>query len=154
MSANSFPPFEDAKGVQESVTLKIYKTLLERFGEPIEQQTPMVGARDEGPGGKALWDDEPLDREWSDPKVVHESDEEVCNECGTAMNQCGCGAPVAEAKKKPGPRKGVVASVRNGVVTQRPSKAKTPDWVRKAVKSKPAPNEPLHHGLRKGKVTY
>lgn len=54
---------------------RIFEMLLERFGEPIHDQPAMVGARDEGPGGKALWNDDPkLDREWSDPDVVKEMD--------------------------------------------------------------------------------
>ena len=69
----------------DEVSLKVYKMLLERFGEPIHDQPAMVGARDEGPGGKALWNDEPKhDRNWSDPNVVREADDEdACRQhCG------------------------------------------------------------------------
>ena len=54
---------------------KIYTTLLEKFGEPIGKQKATVGAADNGPQGKALWNDEPKkDREWSDPTVIDEAD--------------------------------------------------------------------------------
>jgi hypothetical protein len=67
----------------DEVNLKVYKMLLERFGEPIHDQPATVGARDEGPDGKALWNDEPKhDRNWSDPNVVREGDDEVCDQCG------------------------------------------------------------------------
>lgn len=60
----------------DEATLRIYKVLLERFGEPIGKSDATVGAKDEGPGGKSLWKDPPKkDREWSDPDVIRETDE-------------------------------------------------------------------------------
>jgi hypothetical protein len=92
--------------ITEAVLDKVYRALIEQFGESI-----------------------------------HEDDD---------MSECSCDTNVAEAKKKSGPKK--------GVTTSHP-KAKTPEWVRKAIKKKPAPNEPLHPGLRadahrRGKINY
>lgn len=83
----------------ETATQRIYEVLLERFGEPIAKQKQTVGAADEGPDGKALWNDEPKhDREWSDPHVVKEDDHAstcTCNQCGAMKplkGECSCGA--------------------------------------------------------------
>jgi hypothetical protein len=80
--------------ITSSLKKSIYETLLERFGEPIgKQRNATVGAADEGPGGKALWDDEPkTDREWSDPNVVKEDDHPsdcTCNQCGSMKTMEG-----------------------------------------------------------------
>lgn len=76
----------------DKATLTIYSTLLERFGEPIGKAPQTIGVADEGPGGKALWKDEPKkDRHWSDPTVVKEN--VTCNQCGKMpmqMDQCSC----------------------------------------------------------------
>lgn len=86
------------KLVKESNTTisKVYETLLERFGEPIHDQPATIGAADEGPDGKALWNDKPkADRNWSDPSVVREADVEehdkscTCNQCGGMMEMDG-----------------------------------------------------------------
>lgn len=67
--------------MKSSRTEHIYNTLLERFGLPIPpKQEQSVGAKDEGPGGKKTWKDKPLDRDWSDPKVVTEAS--CCEQCG------------------------------------------------------------------------
>jgi len=92
----------------DEATLKIYSMLLERFGEPIGKQPSTAGIPDEGPGGKALWDDEPKkDREWSDPNVVKEGDG-CCAQCGMMPMQmdqgCSCheGDVPIEEKAPPG----------------------------------------------------
>lgn len=70
------------------------KDLSERFGEPISKQIATVGAADNGPQGKALWNDEPKkDRPWSDPTVIEEDC--TCNQCGTMRTfegeaECSC----------------------------------------------------------------
>jgi hypothetical protein len=74
----------------DQISQRLYKTLLERFGEPIKPQTQAVGIADEGSDGKALWDDEPKkDRPWSDPNVVKEADDCTCNQCGTMKTMEG-----------------------------------------------------------------
>ncbi len=90
----------------DSRLAKVYQTLLERFGEPMKPQTKAVGIADEGPGDKALWDDEPKkDRPWSDPSVVKEGDfpplgegdDVSCHQCGSMKTEmegdspCTCG---------------------------------------------------------------
>lgn len=128
---------------------KIYTVLLEKFGEPIGKQKATVGAVDNGPLGKALWNDEPKkDRPWSDPTVIdenHDIDGIIAQYADADMSayeivallvQNGVpkeqarsvaldmrpGDTIDEAKKKPGPRKGVRATVSGGVVTQHKSK--------------------------------
>ena len=56
------------------IELKVFKMLLERFGEPIGEQPALVGVADAGPGHKKTYDTT-IARSWNDPEVVREDDE-------------------------------------------------------------------------------
>jgi len=86
---------------------RIYEALLERFGEPIGKQETVVGAKDEGPGGKKLWNDEPLkDTQWSCPHVIREG-ESCCEQCGMMPTEMDEGD--LDEKAPPGREKQVKA---------------------------------------------
>lgn len=53
--------------------IKVYRILLERFGEPLPKEQQTVGIADEGPGGKTTYDEDPKEGDWNNPKVFREA---------------------------------------------------------------------------------
>ena len=74
------------------IELKVYKMLVERFGEPIGKTIATVGIADEGPGGKKTVKDDSLERDWSDPNVVREGE------------GCSCGKTEVDEVETPSPK--------------------------------------------------
>ena len=69
----------------EAIKEKIYKILLERFGEPIGKTRALVGIADErDESEKNTYADDPIESPWSDGDVVHETNERYprCEHCG------------------------------------------------------------------------
>lgn len=59
--------------ISEDVLLEIADMLVEKFGEPIHKQVPTVGIKDEGPGNKSTYADDPEEENWEEPEVVREA---------------------------------------------------------------------------------
>ncbi len=81
------------------VELKVFNTLLEKFGEPIGKTVITVGVADEGSGKKKTVKDDALDRNWSDPDVVHEGEDCACDEMSEDMDEAGPAAHKIPLKK-------------------------------------------------------